>query len=307
MIIGGQVPETRIVGEGEEAYEGRAVYIYDCDSEERLWEIAKNMAVNDLPMLTAGCAGFARYLPEMMGLEGELKRQTHYRTEARREMRATEKSQINRHNILKGFSLCPLCLCEKKSFEPIHLSCGSLDNTTCTAYASPAAPRLIICGSLHANSLAQVRRAERDGVFSLRLSEKILTRPDENDIKQLVASLSEHDLTILKTVDNREDASLEPLAAARGLAKIIRAAVERLSLASLAVFGGDTAYAIARELGVSSLKPLTELAEGVPLSVMTYKNKPFYMITKAGGFGGEDIINTILTQTKTTEGAQTCQ
>jgi uncharacterized protein YgbK (DUF1537 family) len=52
------------------------------------------------------------------------------------------------------------------------------------------------------------------------------------------------------------------------------------------VFGGDTAYGIHSALGSEPFDPFGELLPGVPLS----RSKELYWITKAGGFGAPDIL-----------------
>lgn len=58
------------------------------------------------------------------------------------------------------------------------------------------------------------------------------------------------------------------------------------SYEAVIVFGGDTAYGIHSALGSEPFDPLGELLPGVPLSC----SKGLYWITKAGGFGAPDIL-----------------
>jgi uncharacterized protein YgbK (DUF1537 family) len=62
------------------------------------------------------------------------------------------------------------------------------------------------------------------------------------------------------------------------------------------VFGGDTAYAILDAFGITDLRPIGEVLEGVPISAMPRMpaglkgDGPFYLISKAGGFGPVDVL-----------------
>ena len=56
----------------------------------------------------------------------------------------------------------------------------------------------------------------------------------------------------------------------------------------LTVFGGDTAYAILRTLGVTTLEPIGEILPGVPVSRIP--GRGISLISKAGGFGDQDLI-----------------
>ena len=60
---------------------------------------------------------------------------------------------------------------------------------------------------------------------------------------------------------------------------------------SLMVFGGDTAHAVFRKLGASQILITDQIEPLVPVGVMdTDIYKKQIVITKAGGFGSEDII-----------------
>ena len=66
---------------------------------------------------------------------------------------------------------------------------------------------------------------------------------------------------------------------------------ERLTTAppdALIVFGGDTAFGIVQALGSPVLYPVGELVPGVPASRM--EGYSTILITKAGGFGGPDLL-----------------
>ena len=57
---------------------------------------------------------------------------------------------------------------------------------------------------------------------------------------------------------------------------------------ALMIFGGDTAFAILRELGCALIEPLGEVVTGVPISHVP--GTGLHLITKAGGFGGDSLI-----------------
>jgi uncharacterized protein YgbK (DUF1537 family) len=70
----------------------------------------------------------------------------------------------------------------------------------------------------------------------------------------------------------------------------IRGIVENRTVDGLVVFGGDTAYAILDALGRPTVWPLGEIVPGVPVSRV---HPDLHLITKAGGFGATDILDTI--------------
>ena len=62
----------------------------------------------------------------------------------------------------------------------------------------------------------------------------------------------------------------------------------------LIVFGGDTAREVFLSLGARRLTPLGEVLAGVPLSILDSEPGPVPVITKAGAFGPENVVEQIL-------------
>lgn len=118
----------------------------------------------------------------------------------------------------------------------------------------PAASRwLVVCGSLHPASLRQSERAEAAG------------------------------LAVLRTSDERVDAE-------QASADLARRTVQRLAEAD-AVFlmGGDTAIAVWRAMGIRELTPYPQALPGVAVS----RANGILFVTKAGGFGAEDVVERV--------------
>jgi uncharacterized protein YgbK (DUF1537 family) len=76
---------------------------------------------------------------------------------------------------------------------------------------------------------------------------------------------------------------------ARASAAMICEIAKRANVDAVAVFGGDTAYAIVRALGDETIAPIAEVVPGVVLSRLT----GMYLITKAGGFGAPDVLRSV--------------
>jgi uncharacterized protein YgbK (DUF1537 family) len=56
------------------------------------------------------------------------------------------------------------------------------------------------------------------------------------------------------------------------------------------IFGGDTALALWREMGITALEPLGEILPGVAVSRASGR----IFITKAGGYGQPDLVASVL-------------
>lgn len=83
----------------------------------------------------------------------------------------------------------------------------------------------------------------------------------------------------------------DPLDAAQTVGAQVRDALAQRSYDALLVFGGDTAYGILKSLGCPVLRPVGEVVPGVPLSRIDGRRE--VLITKAGGFGQPDLIQTL--------------
>ena len=57
---------------------------------------------------------------------------------------------------------------------------------------------------------------------------------------------------------------------------------------TLMIIGGDTLQGFIRELGITSLQPVREIASGIVLAKYSYRRKVHYLITKSGGFGTDN-------------------
>jgi uncharacterized protein YgbK (DUF1537 family) len=82
----------------------------------------------------------------------------------------------------------------------------------------------------------------------------------------------------------------EPLAVARHAACVVAETVRRAAPDCLVGFGGDTVFAVLREMGIDEAEPHAELLPGVPASTVMAPGGPLLLITKAGAFGGPDYL-----------------
>lgn len=141
---------------------------------------------------------------------------------------------------------------------------------------------LVASGSRNPATEKQLARAGELGLRVLRLAGK--PAEDEITAQELAAILKEESWAALATSGNSaEDVSLR-------IGAIVRRILERIELDGLAVFGGDTAAGVLQALGVEVVEPLGELLPGVPLSWIQLEDRRLAFVTKAGGFGGPDML-----------------
>jgi uncharacterized protein YgbK (DUF1537 family) len=129
--------------------------------------------------------------------------------------------------------------------------------------APPPWPRvrgwLVVCGSLHPVSRAQAEAARALGA-------RVLATP-ERDYPEALEQLA------AEAVREIEDGVI--------------------------VLGGDTAAALLAALGVRELAPLGEALPGVPVSLAEGPRGPLAVVTKAGGFGGPGVVQSIMERFQT--------
>jgi D-threonate/D-erythronate kinase len=97
-----------------------------------------------------------------------------------------------------------------------------------------------------------------------------------------------------------------PVDFARRISMTVQGILSREEFEAVVVLGGDTAYAILDALGITDLRPVGEVLEGVPISAISRNSAGLkgdgllYLISKAGGFGPVDVLCQI--QAKLTRG-----
>lgn len=164
-------------------------------------------------------------------------------------------------------------------------------------------PILLVNGSLNPRSLEQISYAE--GFKRIQIAAEVLMELDTGDelFEELEDAKGED--VLLYSAGKREEAgdllrmaaslgcnsSDAHLRVARKSGDIVRMAIERCSFGTLVVFGGDTLIGIARACGWKAFLPRAEVAPGI--TVATPEGSDLTVISKAGGFGGANVVETI--------------
>ncbi len=153
---------------------------------------------------------------------------------------------------------------------------------------------LVVNGSMNPAAALQISRIEQlgypvvnvDGLCAQRIDETVRT-----------IQMQPADCVVLSSTDIRVDRTNSPpqdsatmLNFAENLGRVAATAIERADFQLMIVFGGDTYAGIARALQCTSIVPQMEILPGVPLSKMYGGSKEIFAISKAGGFGGDDIL-----------------
>jgi uncharacterized protein YgbK (DUF1537 family) len=144
---------------------------------------------------------------------------------------------------------------------------------------------LVISGSLHPASREQVRRAASDGVASAYLGGE--PGSDTALAQQLAEALRTRGWAALAT-----PGTCPPGVGVR-VGALARQAVRSAAVDCLVIFGGDTALTVLRSIGATVLESVGELTPGVPLSLARDRGRTLLVASKAGGFGGTDMLLSI--------------
>ncbi|MDX9873200.1 MAG: four-carbon acid sugar kinase family protein [Clostridia bacterium] len=165
-----------------------------------------------------------------------------------------------------------------------------------------AVQTLVLCGSVNETSLKQLHFAESLGWPTITLSREQMHRaywdrpPGENFLQAWDEQLRERGTLVIKTVNNKEevDRTLPAREIAGSLGKIAGQLLEKGPCRNLVIFGGDTAIGAMEALMCDALTPSKEILPGVAVATAACKYKETVLVTKAGGFGPENVLQLIL-------------
>lgn len=233
----------------------RKIYLFDSENIEEMAEIGRGLNEKKLLNFTAGNAGFAEILTDYLNIEGK-------------------KPKI------------------------------SIDDKRI----------LFVCGSVNITSLNQCRFAEKIGYISKSLnfndiiSEKYSSsRNYMADREYFKMKLEAHEKLLLKTSSSddvikialeyskRNNIPMETLTLniAENTGKLVSEIVKDKKIQNLIVFGGDTLMGILKNIGCRYIVPVAEILPGIVFTKAVGKEFTVNVITKAGGFGEEDVVQKI--------------
>lgn len=226
------------------------IHVYDAELEEDLWETGRTLRQEEL-RLSAGCAGFAAVLAELLGLEGTPP-----------VLPRLPASLFVACGSVNPVTLRQMETAERAGFPHVHLTpeqkleSSWLETPDCTAV-------------LH-SWLEDTRREKR---FILDVND-----PPGQDNTAAYAKVRG-----LTTEDLRVRISSQ-------LGRLVQRLLDEGLEATLLCTGGDTLLALIRAVGVAELLPVRELYAGAVLTDFVYHEKTYHIISKSGGFGEPDLF-----------------
>lgn len=170
-------------------------------------------------------------------------------------------------------------------------------------HAATRGPLLLVCGSASEVSRRQVEYAVAGGFLDIALPADVLAAEglcvgpcEEAAFREAIEAADAGRHVVVRIEGNgvsaggRTDSSV----LAQSLASVAAHVLREGRFGSCAVFGGDTAFAVMSAMNWTRLEPIGEIAPGVVLSRVEGPQTELGFITKAGGFGDEDVVEDIL-------------
>lgn len=191
---------------------------------------------------------------------------------------------------------------------------GSLPDAAPFRRPASVTPMLVVGGSLNPVSLAQLDHARTRGFATVPVSSRALvgvagegSAEWQEPIADATHHLSQGHGVVLRCAAGRGDVErclrlgerlgLSPqachLRVAEITGRIVRAILSGETAPVVTVLGGDTLAGLIRALGFPALLPRWEVLPGVPVSELSGAEGRTLIISKAGGFGDENVLTQI--------------
>lgn len=244
--------ETPVVLHGPADPDGGApgIHVYDAATDRDLLDIGRRLGREGL-RLSAGCAGFAAALADILGLDGQTPG-----------MPELVPALFVACGSVNPVTLRQMRAAEETGFPHIHLNpVQKLEPAWLESEECPGEIRrwLELAGT-HKRCILDVND------------------PEGCDDTTLYARA--HGLT---TADLRVRISTQ-------LGHLMQRLLDGGLDATILCTGGDTLLALMRTVGVAELTPVCEMATGAVLTNFVYQGKAYHIISKSGGFGEPELF-----------------
>ena len=234
----------------------RGIAVIDAETDEDLLRAGQALAASDCLQVSAGCAGFASVLPELLRLSGK----------GKGSMPELDYGLFVLCGSVNPITQCQLDHGEAHGFTRVHI---------------PAEEKLNPGWFSSADGLAELRGWQE---MVKDIPWMILDANDAHPDNRETADRAKQMGLSMEDVRQRISASLGII-----LDSMLGAPVDR----TLLITGGDTLLQGMNRLGVHRILPLTEVFPGVVLSRVKLAGQERYVITKSGGFGEENLLEAL--------------
>ena len=173
-------------------------------------------------------------------------------------------------------------------------------------------PVIVVCGSVNPITKKQIEYVEKE-YPRISLTAQQLLDPTyweasvgKNEIKEYLQLMETQPLVIFETYSDQTTAEIVTYSEEKdlfadvcrfrigaSLGKLTKALWSQHQENTFLFTGGDTLFQAMTVLGVTGIKPLTEIKPGVVLSAIEWNSEEMQVITKSGGFGTEELFEEI--------------
>ncbi len=173
-------------------------------------------------------------------------------------------------------------------------------------------PVIVVCGSVNPITKKQIEYVEKE-YPRISLTAQQLLDPTyweasarQNEIKEYLQLMETQPLVIFETYSDQTTAEIVTYSEEKALSadvcrfrigeslgKLTKALWSKHQENTFLFTGGDTLFQAMTVLGVTGIKPLTEIKPGVVLSAIEWNSQEMQVITKSGGFGTEELFEEI--------------
>lgn len=237
------VLEKKIVKENDKEPE---ILVWDSETDSELEAVGTYLYKSNQMHLTAGCAGFAAVLSNLLGLKGAKKS----------DVKLAPKLLVICGSV-NPITVAQLDYAEEHGLFRYRLKPSEMLKKD--FWFSPAGK----------DKLEQLKRLfEQQPCIIFDSNDMAGMQSTENYAKSLGLSSDEMRVRIVKSYGH-----------------ILKAFMESSLESTLFITGGDTLLGCMKELGVKEIDPICEVVPGAVLSEFSLKGKKYYVVSKSGGFG----------------------
>lgn len=233
------------------------IVVFDAVTKEDIQRRTEELKEGRELKLLAGCAGFAAFLPEALGLNGTYKEEifhTDHFLVACGSLNPITKNQIE---YAERCGFCRRNLLPEEKLVP--------------AYYESEAGRVFL--DRLADQIRRDRRVELD-TFDLEGRE----------------SVAEY------TARTGMDSGKVRFSISACFGKMVKYLVEQDLNMTILMTGGDTLMGFMKEIGVNEICPVAEVGQGTVLSRLYWKGRVLQVISKSGGYGEPEVFVKVADQ-----------
>ncbi|MBE9888116.1 four-carbon acid sugar kinase family protein [Enterococcus durans] len=173
-------------------------------------------------------------------------------------------------------------------------------------------PVIVVCGSVNPITKKQIEYVEKEYPRISLTAQQLLdptyweASAGQNEIKEYLQLMETQPLVIFETYSDQTTAEIVTYSEEKALSadvcrfrigeslgKLTKALWSKHQENTFLFTGGDTLFQAMTVLGVTGIKPLTEIKPGVVLSAIEWNSQEMQVITKSGGFGTEELFEEI--------------